>query len=98
MNIQPGSVSCGTLRREDLIPAFVDVLLDIEPYNELGERMNDLLNNQTQEQFEEYVGSDDAYWDLDELFDELDELCGPTMYFGAHPDDPADFGFWFTED
>lgn len=83
-----GTVSHGTLRIEDLIPAFREALTDqggVPP--ELSYDGGPT---------EEYWGgeSEEAQWDLEELWDELNYLCPPYVYFGAHPDDPSDFGFW----
>ena len=32
--------------------------------------------------------------DMDELYEALNDVCPPFVYFGAHPGDGADFGFW----
>ena len=32
--------------------------------------------------------------DMDELYKALNYVCPPFVYFGAHPGDGADFGFW----
>lgn len=46
-----------------------------------------------------------AFWDsrlmqdmIDTVMDELNERAAPGFYFGAHPDDGADFGFWRDEE
>ena len=92
----------GTHRTIDLIPTFLAELdrLDGGSGQVSGGVMGD---------FPEYPGADadeaDPFWDsevashmLARLFDELDSLAPPGTYFGAHPGDGSDFGFWPLED
>ncbi len=44
-----------------------------------------------------YYESDDCHYDLESLFDALEEYSGPYFYFGAHPGDGADYGWWLSE-
>tara|TARA_Y100000310_G_scaffold343680_1_gene452443 strand:- start:1457 stop:1825 length:369 start_codon:yes stop_codon:yes gene_type:complete len=37
-------------------------------------------------------------WDLEDLFDLLDEFAPPGYHFGAHEGDGSDFGFWKDEE
>lgn len=46
---------------------------------------------------EDYFGTDDATYDLESLFDALNDYCLPYFYFGAHPGDGADYGYWLSE-
>ena len=81
-----GTVSTGTLRTEDLLPKFADTL---EQLGEQNERNEIIVMNAR--------GTLHGYNDrgmLSELEDKLGDLCPPFVYFGAHPGDPADFGFW----
>ncbi len=45
----------------------------------------------------DYYESDDCHYDLESLFDALEEYSGPYFYFGAHPGDGADYGWWLSE-
>lgn len=89
-----GSVSTDTLRPEDLISAFASELAYLTRrvsehprYAELVSRAHALL--ETDEP------ADDALLEMiDELCEALECFAPPYCYFGAHPDDGADFGFW----
>ena len=76
------SVSTGTLLVKDLAERFLEVL--------------ETLNPEARKSFMEPVS-----WDTEEAGEALEELWealranGPEgCYFGSHPDDGADFGFW----
>jgi hypothetical protein len=94
MNIEPGTISFGTLRTQDLIQKFVDEVIYLDPDNEFANQLDSVISGDS---LEEYWESEEAGWDLEELFDILDGFAPDEMYFGAHPDDPADFGFWYME-
>lgn len=86
-----GSISHGTMRPEDLIPDFAYVLSGLV---ENGEYKELLAEADSLEDFE----SDTADSVLEELFDALGEAAPPYAYFGAHPGDGSDYGFWLHED
>lgn len=52
----------------------------------------------------EEITDSSAYWDemahedLETLFDILNNHALPYFYFGAHPGDGADFGYWLSEE
>jgi len=97
-----GTISSGTLRREDLISSFADELRRLVKQKGVGREQRkrhltlcrEVARNQ---RAKDYYKSDDASFDLDALFDSLNEYAGPYFYFGAHPGDGADFGFWLSE-
>ena len=90
--IQIGSVISGTMRKEDLIPCFVDEILWYDKNNELALEIN------PRSELEGYYNSDDSNYDLESLFDELNNICDlPYFYFGSHPGDGSDYGFWLSE-
>ncbi len=91
--IQLGTVSHATMRPEDLIPAFVQEIKYYNPRNkivcEIGKRI-------TKKSYD--YNSEDAVYDLESLFDELNNICNiPYVYFGSHPGDGSDYGFWLSE-
>lgn len=91
-----GSVSTATLREEDLIPSFLWELRQMRPLK----RQHRQLIREIESRMETpgYYESEDAGYDLNEgLFDALNEYALPYFYFGAHPGDGADFGYWLSE-
>jgi hypothetical protein len=98
-----GTIIHATLRDEDLIPAFIDA---IEPHlAQLDPGMNiaikDLIsrwNRLDDAGIDEYCETDESSYDLDELFNALDSIAPPYMYFGAHVGDGSDFGYWISDD
>lgn len=100
--IQPGSISSGTLRSSDLIVAFWDYL---------GSHGYDMFHLQ-HEAYDIYAAAvddpdsvnygdmaEDASWLINErLFDALESLGPEGFYFGGHPDDGSDFGYWIVDE
>ena len=86
------SISHGTMRSEHLIPEFLGVLKIYAP-----------------EKYDAYVKANPEVLDLDglddetlgyiveELFDALNDIAPEGTYFGAHPGDGSDYGFWEVE-
>jgi hypothetical protein len=99
----PGTISEGTLRPQDLIPKFLDALNDLHPEAYMqcqipGCGFPMVPSYALEDSGDEWWASEDAQWALECLFEALD-LCAPeNHYFGAHPGDGADFGFWPTEE
>ena len=105
-----GSVSCGTMRPEDLIPTFVyelECMLKNGPpvsretrksHSNLVRDINARILNERE--FEDSdIGIDGmADYDLLDLFDALDCYAAPYFYFGAHPGDGSDYGYWLSEE
>ena len=91
------SVSINTMRREDLIPAFVATLwaIDSTMENPLASQLRGIEADMEQA---EYYESEDSQYDLEWLFDTLDMYAPDGYYFGAHPGDGSDYGFWAHEE
>ena len=92
-----GSISTGTMRYDDLLPTFAD---ELERLNKLaktgiaGGNTNAIEDARKVTDFD----SEETQWTMDELFDYLNDYAPPYAYFGAHPGDGSDYGFWLSED
>jgi len=111
--MRTGTISEGTMRPEDLIPVFCNEIKDIRHRLEANRRRgkgdlslhNDeiLAITETLEGIKKlqhrkgYWESDHPTFDMNELFERLDVNAPDGFYFGAHPGDGADYGFWKDE-
>lgn len=96
------SVISGTMRSQDLIPAFLDVLRmhDTEWYCAHITRVWPMPPSYALED------DDDEWWDSEqcsyflneELFDRLNDIAPEGYFFGSHPGNGSDYGFWEVED
>jgi hypothetical protein len=104
-----GTVIHGTHRPEDLIPRFIEEASDrianghphatpkrhVEFVKRVGEIQSELGDIERRIAARtDYFQTEYAMWDLEALFDLLDELAPTGTGFGAHEGDGSDFGFW----
>ena len=101
-----GTVSHGTMRPQDLIPAFLRAIAVIAQHKPEG--FNHSHANALQVAYPHSVpnwvvdeGDDCPWWDAEEsgwlletLFEGLNSVAPEGYYFGAHPGDGSDYGFW----
>ena len=88
----PGeSISHGTMRTQDLIPAFLDVIRDTPEYVPVRK-----ASPAAAMEDKEAGGwnSEGAEGLLESLVDTLDSYSPEGYYFGAHLGDGSDYGFW----
>lgn len=87
--IKSGTVIHGTLRAEDLINAFARLLQELAPeqYANLLVEADEVTDYESDEACEILVALETA----------LSEIAPEGMYFGTHPGDASDFGFWHWE-
>ena len=105
-----GSISSGTMRSEDLLESLaseLDFQISRQPrsfrrasYRKLIReahqclrRLNGEGTRAQQQEAEEYASEI-----VNDLMDSLSEFAPPLAYFGSHPGDGADYGFWLSED
>lgn len=82
-------VSEGTLRSQDLIPKFLDVL-----YANGGKLGYELLPEIQEDPGHPFWDSEESGECVADLFEALNGLAPDGYYFGAHMGDGACFGFW----
>ena len=92
MTFTYGTVIHGTHRLQDLIPVFMDELKDRDE-----KRWADLVRLFLTTAVTEGWNAEDAHELLYALLDSLDETAPDGTYFGTHPGDGSDFGFWPIE-
>lgn len=96
---QLGSVSHGTMQPRDLIPEFRSTLarLDQKAYRKHLEEHGDVTGDEDKDAAKG-LDPEEADWAIEDLFDKLDSCAPDGAYFGAHPGDGADYGFWLAEE
>lgn len=82
------SISHATLRTEDLVDAFEGWVEAVDPtgFKHLMERKEDFLAEDNE--FAE------DYWLNEVVFEVMADYAPEGYYFGSHPGDGSDFGFW----
>ena len=97
--MQTGSIIHGTMRPQDLIPAFMDVVRDYAPavYEQLTV-CNAIPAYAAEDEDSEWWNSDSASYLIEQLWDTLNDHAPEGHYFGSHPGDGSDYGFWLVED
>jgi hypothetical protein len=93
-----GTVSHGTMRPGDLIPAFCYELRQQTPLRRHHKTVVCQIEKRAKRK-DYYTNPDSgADFDMDTLFDLLNEYAPAYFYFGSHPGDGSDYGFWLDED
>ena len=99
----PGILIEGTLRPQDLIPAFLDTLHQAAPasYDQVmfGDGHTAVPSYALEDEGADWWHSEEASWVLDDLAGALDQRAQEDgMYFGPLETDPACWGFWMILD
>ena len=99
-----GTVIHGTLRSQDLLPALLIELrsLDVDAGENLSSQVphSQLVNGDGLS-----LNDSDPWWDsedcselISDLFDHINDRAPEGIYFGSHPGDGSDFGYWPIEE
>lgn len=96
------SVSHGTMRDIDLIPSFLSVLELVEYPGISAYRIEwDEIEKSRKQDGHNYwciCKYCDSSYLMEDVWDALMEIAPDGCYFGAHPGDGSDYGFWKEED
>ena len=104
-----GTVSHGTMRPQDLIPQFlraIAVIAHAKPagfnYNHAAALQVAHLHSVPNWVVDEgdscpWWDEEESGWLLETLFEGLASVAPEGYYFGAHPGDGSDYGFWKGE-
>lgn len=100
--MKEGTVIHGTTRLQDLIPEFMDELNRRAPvrYEQMTCGCFPPIPSYVMDEGDdsEWWDGEEAYYLLEGLLDALDEEAPEGCYFGAHPGDGSDYGFWREEE
>lgn len=92
-----GEISSGTLRNEDLVPRFAEVLGNLARKNRVLKWHRPILSRARQIIRDKNWDGEDAVAVHDELVEALDDFSPPYARFGTHEGDGASFGFWLDD-
>ena len=93
----------GTMRNCDLVPVFLNALREtkqskkfLEEISQSESPLNVIISLDADDSDPRWM-SDEMNFFIEELFDTLDGYAPEGYYFGAHPGDGSDYGFWPEE-
>lgn len=98
MTIQVGTIIHATLRNEDLLPRFLDLLEEHASKVSVKEECAMIRREmEIPGYWDGEVGVPDPMDSIEWAIEKLNDLCPPGVFFGTHPGDGSDFGFWREE-
>jgi hypothetical protein len=97
-----GSVSWGTMREQDVLPAIMNVLVVHHPT--AWEEIAGVVRDETGYRWDD-LPDDHDFWSSgamsglinEDAWDAMNEIAPDDHYFGAHVGDGCDYGFWPIE-
>lgn len=92
-----GTLIHGTHRICDLIPAMLEAIRDTAEYAQLSSRLPSVVTDPSASEWDDRWQEDDVAYLHEELTDILERYAPEGYYFGTHPGDGSDFGYWRDE-
>ena len=100
-----GSWCSGSLKHEDIFDPHIQALTSALDFAEAGrdademeKARRELAEIERRHNDEGYYESETAQLDLDALSSLLNDFAPEGYYWGAHPGDGADFGYWRSDE
>ena len=97
-----GTVIHGTIRPQDLLPTFLDILFEYHPeaYSEIANALKEEFGNWEERPDDDSIWNSEFIADVlyEDIWDAMNEIAPDGYYFGSHPGDGADYGFWKEEE
>lgn len=90
------SISHGTMRPQDVLPALLDALREYDE-DAYSQCMNLIPAHAAEDENADWW-TEEAPDHIDALFNALNDCAPSGLYFGAHPGDGSDYGFWMSEE
>jgi len=101
-----GTVSRATMREQDLLPAFMKVLEEYHP--EGWYAVKTAFTVEFDMIYREFLALQDndprwhsdalAYILREDVWEAMQEIAPDGYYFGSHPGDGCDYGYWLAEE
>lgn len=92
-----GTLIHGTHRMCDLIPAMLEAIRDTAEYTQLSNHLPSVVTDPGASEWDDRWQDEDIAYLHEELTDILERYAPEGYYFGAHPGDGSDFGYWRDE-
>lgn len=92
MDEHGGTVSHATMRSEDIGPAFLSKLEELNP--DAARKFKRDYRNAVRRDFREGKDPEDTGFAIEALFEALNAEAPEGVYFGANEGDGSDYGFW----
>lgn len=84
----------GTHRMCDLIPVMLAAIRDTVEYAQLHDRLPSVVTDPVASEWDDRWNDADVIYLYEDLTDILERYAPEGYYFGTHPGDGSDFGYW----